>query len=86
MPDIGATIAIVFGAHWLFRFKLYAAHYMHGKLALVALVIGMHVYLRIKAKRVRQGVELTAPPMFVKPLLSLIAIGILIFVITKVPA
>ncbi len=86
VPDIGATIAMVFGAHWLFRFKLYEAHYMHGKLAIVALVIGLHVHLRIKVKRAKQGVEFKAPPMFVKPLLTLMALGILIFVIGKVPA
>ena len=86
VPDIGATIAIVFGAHWLFRFKLYEAHYMHGKLALVAVVIGLHVYLRRQVRPVKLGAAGKAPPGFVKPVLSLLAIGILVFVITKVPA
>ena len=86
VPDIGATIAIVFGAHWLVRFKLYQAHYMDLKLALVALVIGIHVYLRRKVGALKRGEQVAAPPLAVKPMLSLIALGILIFVITKVPA
>jgi uncharacterized membrane protein len=86
VPDIGATIAIVFGAHWLVRFKLYEAHYMHGKLALVALVLGLHVMLKLKAKKARKGETFTPPPVALKPLLTLTALGIIIFVITKVPA
>jgi len=86
VPDVGATIAIVFGSHWLFKFKLYQAHYMHAKLALVAVLIGVHVYLKLKAKRAKQGETITKPPMFLKPLLTLLAVGIVIFVISKVPA
>ncbi len=86
VPDIGATVAIVFGLHWLFKFKLYQAHYMHPKLALVAIVIGLHGYLKVKAKRARKGEPFTAPPVFVKPMLTLLATGIVIFVISKWPA
>jgi uncharacterized membrane protein len=85
VPDIGGTIALVFGAHWLFRFKLYEAHYMHAKLALVALVIGLHVMLKRMARRSRNGQPM-APHPALKPALSAIALGILVFVITKVPA
>src|SRR5690348_487719 len=49
VPDVGATLAIVFGAHWLFKFKLYQMPYMHIKLTLVAVVIGIHGYLKMKA-------------------------------------
>ena len=86
VPDVGATIAIVFGAHWLFRFKLYEAHYMHAKLALVAVVLGLHVMLKMKVKKAKNGEPFTPPPLALKPMLTLTALGILIFVITKVPA
>jgi uncharacterized membrane protein len=85
VPDIGATIAIVFGLHWMFKYKVYQMPYMHIKLALVAVVIGMHGFLKVKAKRVRKGEPMTPPPAFVKPLLSLLATGIVLFVITKWP-
>jgi uncharacterized membrane protein len=85
VPDIGATIAIAFGLHWLFRFKLYQMPYMHIKLALVAGVIGVHGYLKMKAKKARKGEPFTAPPMLFKPLISLLTLGILVFVIEKWP-
>jgi uncharacterized membrane protein len=85
VPDIGATVAIVFGLHWLFKFKLYQMPYMHIKLALVAVVIGMHGFLKVKAKRVRKGEAMTAPPMVLKPMLSLTAALIILFVISKWP-
>jgi uncharacterized membrane protein len=86
VPDVGATIAMVFGAHWLFRFKLYEAHYMHAKLALVVLVLALHIMLRMKVRKARKGQPFTPPPVALKPLLTLTALGILIFVITKIPA
>lgn len=85
VPDIGATIALLMGLHWLFKYKLYQAHYMHPKLALVAVLIGVHGYLKGRVKKVKLGE--TAPPFrALKPVVSLIAIGILIFVVVKVPA
>jgi len=85
VPDIGATIAIVFGLHWLFKFKVYQMPYMHIKLALVAGVIGVHGYLKMKAKKARKGEAFTPPPVAMKPLLSLLALGIVLFVIAKWP-
>jgi uncharacterized membrane protein len=85
VPDVGATIAIVFGSHWLFKFKLYQVPYMHAKLSLVAIVIGIHVYLKLKAKRAKKGETITKPPVFLKPLLTLLALGIVTFVISKIP-
>jgi len=86
VPDVGATIAMVFGLHWLFRFKLYEAHYMHAKLALVAVVIGLHVMLRMKVRKARKGEPFSPPPLALKPMLTLLATGIVIFVIAKIPA
>jgi uncharacterized membrane protein len=85
VPDVGAAIAIVFGAHWLFRFKLYEMHYMHAKLGLVALVLGLHVMLKLKVKKAKLGETFSPPPLALKPLLTLLATGIVIFVIAKVP-
>ena len=86
VPDVGATIAMVFGAHWLIRFKLYEMHYMHAKLLLVAVVLALHVTLRLKVKKAKKGEPFKAPPVALKPMLTLTALGIIIFVITKVPA
>jgi len=85
VPDVGATIAIVFGLHWLFKFKLYQMPYMHIKLALVAGVIGVHGYLKMKAKKARKGETFNAPPVFFKPIITLLALGIILFVIEKWP-
>ena len=85
VPDVGATIAIVFGAHWLFRFKLYQMPYMHIKLTLVVVVIGLHGYFKVKAKKARKGEAFTAPPAAMKMLLSLTALGIILFVVSKWP-
>jgi putative membrane protein len=85
VPDIGATIALVMGLHWLFKFKLYQAHYMHPKLALVAVLIGLHGYLKGRVKKVKAG-EVAAPFGAIKPVVSLLVIGILIFVVVKIPA
>jgi uncharacterized membrane protein len=85
VPDIGATFAIVFGLDWLFKFKLYLMPYMHVKLALVAVLIGLHGYLKVKAKRVRKGEAFTPPPGLTKPALTLLATGIVLFVVSKWP-
>ena len=85
VPDVGATIAIVFGLHWLFKFKLYQMPYMHIKLALVAGVIAIHGYLKMKARKARKGETFTAPPLAFKPLITLVATGIILFVIEKWP-
>jgi uncharacterized membrane protein len=86
VPDVGATIAIAFGLHWLVKFKLYEAHFMHAKLTLVAVVIGIHVVLKRKTMAAKRGEAITKPPVFLKPLLTLLALGIITFVISKVPS
>ena len=85
VPDVGATIAIAFGLHWLFKMHLYKMPYMHIKLTLVAGVIGVHGYLKMKARKARKGEAFTAPPVFFKPMITLLALGIILFVIEKWP-
>lgn len=85
VPDVGATIAIVFGAHWLFKYKLYQMPYMHIKLALVVVVLGLHGYFKVKARNARKGEGFTAPPVAMKLVLSLTALGIILFVVSKWP-
>jgi uncharacterized membrane protein len=85
VPDVGATIAIVFGAHWLMKFKLYEAHYMHPKLALVVVVLAIHVYLRTKVGKLKRNEAVTAPPVALKVIISLTALGIILFVVSKWP-
>jgi protoporphyrinogen IX oxidase len=83
-PDIGALIAMLFGLHWLFAFKLYKMPYMHIKLTLVVVLIGMHGLLRAKSKKIAQGAE-TSLPAFVRPLVVALALGIIVIVMLKVP-
>ena len=85
LADIGATIAILFGLHWLFKFKLYAMPYMHIKLTLVVFLIGLHGFLRVKTKRAAEGTG-TPVPAFARPALLALALGIIVVVILKVPS
>jgi putative copper export protein len=85
VPNVGAGIAIVFGAHWLFKFKLYEVRYLQLKLVLVAFVIALHGMLQIKARRARKGEPFTAPSPALKPALSITALGIILFVVSKWP-
>ncbi|MCX5744258.1 MAG: hypothetical protein NT062_17350 [Proteobacteria bacterium] len=85
VPDVGGTIAIVFGAHWLFRYKLYETTYMQLKLVLVVGLLALHVILKRKAGQAKRGQDFVPPALLLKPALTAIALGIVIFVITKVP-
>ena len=85
VPDIGLTVGLVFGLHWLFKFDVYEAPFMHAKLGLVAVLIAIHVVLRLKVKKAKAGESFTPPPLALKPVVSLLALGVLIFVITKWP-
>jgi protoporphyrinogen IX oxidase len=87
VPDIGGTIAIGFGLYWLINFRevLMKMPYMHIKLTLVVLVLGIHGFLKVKAKKARKGEGFTAPPSAVKGLLSLVVLGIIVVVVSKWP-
>ena len=70
VPRIGATIALLFGLHWLFKFKLYEAHYMHPKLALVAVMIGVHGFLEGRVKKVKAGEMIAEWDPYTIPILT----------------
>jgi uncharacterized membrane protein len=82
IPDIGATLAILFGAHWLFKYQLYKMPYMHIKLTMVLIVFGMHGYLRVQTKRAAERGDANLPG-FVEPLLVLLTLGIMAVVLIK---
>jgi putative membrane protein len=84
-PDIAATVAIIFGLHWLFAYKIYKFHYMHAKLLLVVILLGLHGFLRVQTKRAAESGE-SKLPAFARPLLVLLALGIVVVVITKFPS
>jgi len=83
VADVGATLAIVFGLHWLFKYKLYAAHYMHAKLAIVAGLLALQVIQRIKVKAARKDLPFSPIPTPIKGVVMLGLLGILIFVLGK---
>jgi putative membrane protein len=85
VPDIGATLAIVFGLHWLFAYKFYKFHYMHAKLLFVVFLLGLHGFLRAKTKRAAESGDASLPA-FVRPALAIVVLAIVFFVITKFPA
>jgi putative membrane protein len=85
VPDAGATIALIFGLHWLFAYKMYKFHYMHAKLLFVVFLVGLHGFLRAKTKRAAESGDASLPA-FVRPALAVIVLAIVFFVITKFPA
>ena len=85
--DIGATLAIVFGLLLIFvpesgtaLFK--SGGFMHVKLTLVAVLIGLHVIMRRMIVQFKKGnVEMPAPFLF--PAMAILVIGILVMIIMK---
>lgn len=85
--DVGATLTIVFGLVMLLVpeggldiFK--AGGFFHIKLALVVALIGAHGFLRVKVKKFGRG-EVTAPPAWMFPLLSLTVLAIIIMIVVR---
>ncbi len=84
--DIGALLTIGGGLGLLFGIG--AAQYMklpwmHVKLTLVVLLLGTHVYARIKLGKLRRGGDTSTPPEALFALLNLILVGLLIMAIVK---
>jgi uncharacterized membrane protein len=84
--DLGATIALLLGLHWLFKMKLYTAPHMHLKLALVVVLIGLHGFIRARAKKTALGSAAGIPPAIL-PVLALLALGIVfaVLVMARLP-
>jgi putative membrane protein len=81
--DIGATIAIVFGAILLIKTPgIMKVASMHAKLALVVALLGIHGMIRVKIRRHREG-KVVPLAGAIPGLLPLIALAILILVVVK---
>jgi len=85
--DIGATVAIVFGLLLIFvpengtaLFKV--GGFMHVKLTLVAVLIGLHVIVRRMMAQAKKG-NVSAPAPFLVPALSILIVAILVMIIAK---
>lgn len=83
--DIGGTILIVSGLYLAISLvpSPFKSGWFHAKLTLALLgLIGLHVFLRIKVRKFRQG-QVTALPGFIPPLMFLLVFGILVLVQIK---
>jgi uncharacterized membrane protein len=82
--DIGATLGIVLGVILFVKLPgMTSAGYLHAKLALVVLgLLGAHGYLRAKVRRFREG-KVAPIPGFIPPLLSILALAIIVLVVVK---
>ncbi len=82
--DVGAGIAMLGGIYTLVRAtpSPMKQGYMHVKLTLVVLLIGAHVFARIKARKFRDG-EVKPIPEAIFPVILLIVLSIIILVIVK---
>jgi protoporphyrinogen IX oxidase len=83
LPDLGATLALIFGLHILFSLKMYRLHYMHAKLLFVAILIGLHGFVRVKTKQAAEGKDVAVP--WFRPVMGLVVLAIVFFVMTKFP-
>lgn len=81
--DIGATLTLLGGLWLLVEMRDYvlAQPWMHIKLTLVLVLLGVHGLVRVKAKKASLGPA--AFPGALLPVLSLLAIAIVILVIFK---
>ena len=82
--DVGATLALLSGV-WLISFA--PAHYMrqpwlHMKLTLVLVVLGLHGFLRVRAKKAAEG-DAKAFPAPLVGFMTMIAVSIVMLVVFK---
>jgi putative membrane protein len=84
--DIGAGIAIAFGLAMLLsspgRALLKSGGWMHMKLTAVAVLIGVHGFVRVAGKKIERGETRTLPAWLV-PALQLLILAILVFVVVR---
>jgi putative membrane protein len=82
IADVGAGIAIV-GGVWLLSFApaMYMRQpWLHAKLTLVVLLLGLHGYFRVKAKRAATGEgQFKRPMLTVLALLAALIVALVVF-------
>ncbi len=83
VADVGATLVIAAGVYILVKRRAELMHqgYMHIKFALLAVLLGFHGLIRVKAKKASQG-EGTFPRLILQALVILLG-AILYIVIFK---
>lgn len=86
LPDLGAVFALAGGGYMLLdRHEwLLKQPYMHIKLTLVVVVLGLHGFTRVKAKRLAEGGGRF--PAFVFPLLLAVAATMVVIMRLRIPA
>lgn len=86
VADIGAMLALIGGLTILIdqRVVLLKQPFMHVKLTLVVVLLGLHGLVRVKTKRAAQGPTSFSPAILAA--LALCVIGIVFAIIFKLPA
>lgn len=82
VADIGATLAILAGLHLLFAAKQYMFLHVNLKVALAVVVIGIHGYLRVQAKKAAQGQATSLFPVL--PVLAVV-VATMVFLVRLGP-
>lgn len=84
IADIGATIAIIAGTVILIRVPiiLTGAAWMHPKLALVAVLLGLHGFQRMRLGKYKRG-NVTPDPSWLAPVLEISVLAIIVLAVAK---
>jgi protoporphyrinogen IX oxidase len=83
LADVGALLSIVSGLVMLFPLGLLRAPWMHIKLTLVVVVILLHGWLRVRARRASVGGPVSSTPAV--PILALVLIAIIALAVLRQP-
>jgi putative membrane protein len=84
VADIGATFAILAGVYMLTQeSEILKQPFMHVKLTLVVALLGLHGFVRVKAKRMAQAKASFSPAILAA--IFLVAAGIVFAIIFKLP-
>ncbi len=73
LPDIGATFAMAGGLYLLFKESLFSQAWMLIKLMLVAVILILHGWIRVKTKHASQGPS-QGGAGFPAPILAILAL------------
>ena len=84
MMDIGATLALITGVILILGrvTSPLKEGWMHGKLFLILILIGLHGFARARLKRYRRGSDVSVPPI-VLVVTKVLIVGIVVFAVTK---